>query len=54
MFQKIVNQSQFALFVAKLKNLTLIQMKKNQMAYYYLNNSCEWGINFHIELYAYL
>ena len=50
MFTKIIKQSQFALFVATLKNLTWNQMKKNHMIYYYLYTSCEWAINFHMEL----
>ena len=54
MFTKIIKQSQFALFVATLKNLTWNQMKKNHMIYYYLYTSCEWAINFHMELYRYV
>ena len=54
MFKKFVNQSQFALFVTMLKNLTWNQMKKDPMTYYYLNTSCEWAINFHIEPCTYL
>ena len=34
-FKKVVNQSQFALFVATLKKLTSNQMKKNPITYYY-------------------
>ena len=54
MFTKIIKQSQFALFVATLKNLTWNQMKKNHMIYYYLYTSCERAINFHMELYRYV
>ena len=37
---KIVNQSQFALFMVTLKKLTRNQMKKNAMTYCYLTTSC--------------
>ena len=40
MFKKNVNQSQFVLFMAMLKNLTWKQMDKNPMTYYHFNTSC--------------
>ena len=51
MFKKNVYQSQFALFMATVKELiwNWNQTKKNLMTYYYLNSSCYWAITLQIK-----
>ena len=54
MFNISINQSQFALFVAKFKNLTSKPDKEKPDTYYFSENSCEWADYFCMELYTFL